>query len=861
MGDAARLCPSCDSEVPAGATSCPSCGAISIPPATDPVQMAELAARLTAVLGAHYAIERPLGRGGMAAVFLALDLRHHRRVAIKVLLPELAPALGSDRFLREIEIAAQLNHPHIVPLYDSGAADGLLYYVMPYVEGASLRHRIANQGALPIGEAIQIAREVADALAYAHELGVVHRDIKPENILLTHHHATVADFGVARALHATWGHGPSTTGGLALGTPHYMSPEQAESLPSVDHRTDIYALGCTLFEMLTGRPPYAGAGSVAIIAQHFAGPVPSARASRQEVPDALDALVAQAMAKRPEDRVATAAAFSAALEALAPPSRDSGASAATNPHRTAWWAAAALVALLGGAGLIRWATRGRTPSPDAPRSTLTVVVRPFEDRGADVASMATLLTERLTGRLMSITSLHVAASTAVAGLRDAPLDTLRARFAPDRFVVGWLDPQGRDSVRVTVQVVDPASGRGLFDSSFAVGRSRPGTDSASARLSLIVRHALWGEMEREQRHVRVRSAAAWALVERAGAIADDAQAAAQFRLDQRVFRSLDVADSLLGEAERLDHGSDLIPVERARVAERRAFVTEYFQQVLPAGPPPPVRAVEERRRALAQLDALIRTRGGPADAYELRGRIKLGLQRALQQDTLLEGAVRDFRSATELDAHRATAWKELGAAQRESGLYEDALLSVDRAFDEDDFQLYRAELLRSRFDAALRTGRYAIADTACHAWLGEAPRLQRIFDCELLLWSRTRGDVTGLRAARARADSLRSAGDSIGLTYLIRELYVAQVAARAGDGASADATATRVTARLRPEWRAVLVPELAYVRLLRGDADSAAALIAEAERSAPAIRRLVERAPWFAALRSRATATPGRARP
>src|SRR5436309_2472880 len=219
--------------------------------------MSDLSPRLTAALADRYRIERELGHGGMATVYHAEDLKHHRQVAIKVLRPELATAVGPERFLREIETTANLRHPHILPLYDSGEAAGFLYYVMPLVEGESLRDRLNRDKQLPIDDALEIAREVADALGYAHSRGVIHRDIKPANILLERDHAVVADFGIARAVSAA-GTEKLTETGLALGTPTYMSPEQSAGESDLDGRSDLYALGCVLYEMLAGQPPFSG---------------------------------------------------------------------------------------------------------------------------------------------------------------------------------------------------------------------------------------------------------------------------------------------------------------------------------------------------------------------------------------------------------------------------------------------------------------------------------------------------------------------------------------------------------------------------------------------------------------------------
>lgn len=296
--------------------------------------------KLRAALTDRYAVERELGRGGMATVYLAQDLKHRRPVAIKVLAPELAAALGRERFLREIETAAGLTHPHILPLHDSGEADGFLYYVMPYVEGESLRDRLNREGQLAIDDAILVATEVASALSYAHSRGVVHRDVKPDNILLSDGGAIVADFGIAGAIAAARG-GKLTQTGIVLGTPAYMSPEQGSGERTVDGRSDVYSLGCVLYEMLTGEPPFTGPTAQAIIAKRFTDPVPSARRLRETVPAAVDRAIAKALARTPADRFATTHEFAEALRAPAdtsatpaPDDRREAARSAFNRH--AW---------------------------------------------------------------------------------------------------------------------------------------------------------------------------------------------------------------------------------------------------------------------------------------------------------------------------------------------------------------------------------------------------------------------------------------------------------------------------------------------------------------------------------------------
>jgi serine/threonine-protein kinase len=333
---------------------------------------------LQQALGDRYRIERELGQGGMARVYLATDLRRQRTVALKVLRPELAALIGTGRFLREIEIAGKLSHPNIVPLFDAGDANGLPYFVMPFVEGESLRDRLRQEGQLAIEEALRITREVADALSYAHALGFIHRDIKPENILLSRGHALVADFGIARAVAASEGSNRLTETGMAIGTVDYMSPEQAAGSQQVDARSDLYSLACVLYEMLSGGPPFRGSTAQAVIARHLVDPVPPIRTVRGTVPESVEAATLSALAKSKADRFATVQEFIEALEgrrvsplpfpaAVPPGSR--------RRRRTLLFGVLAAAVLAAGAGYLAL----RPPAFDDKR----VLVAPFEDRTGD----------------------------------------------------------------------------------------------------------------------------------------------------------------------------------------------------------------------------------------------------------------------------------------------------------------------------------------------------------------------------------------------------------------------------------------------------------------------------------------------
>jgi eukaryotic-like serine/threonine-protein kinase len=275
--------------------------------------MSELREQVQANLGAAYTVERELGGGGMSRVFVAYDATLERSVVLKILPPELAAGVSLERFQREIRLATQLRHPHIVPVIGAGDAGGLPYYMMPFVTGESLRDRLRRQPQLPVHEAVQIACEVAQALDYAHSHDVVHRDIKPENVLLHDGHAVVADFGICRAITHSSDVDPITLAGMAVGTPQYMSPEQAAGEREIDGRSDIYSLGCVLYEMLVGEPPFTGRTAQAVIAKRFAGAVPSVRVVRPTVPTGVERAMLRALALAPDDRFQTGAEFAAAL--------------------------------------------------------------------------------------------------------------------------------------------------------------------------------------------------------------------------------------------------------------------------------------------------------------------------------------------------------------------------------------------------------------------------------------------------------------------------------------------------------------------------------------------------------------------
>jgi TolB-like protein/Flp pilus assembly protein TadD/tRNA A-37 threonylcarbamoyl transferase component Bud32 len=412
--------------------------------------------RFAAALAGRYEIEREIGSGGMATVYLARDVRHERKVALKVLRADLSAALGAERFLTEIKVTAKLQHPNIVPLFDSGEAGGLLFYVMPFVEGESLRGRLARDRQLAVDEALGITREVADALAYAHSLGVVHRDVKPENILLAGGHALVADFGIARAVGAIRDR-PVTQTGMVVGTPAYMSPEQASADPGLDARTDQYSLGCVLYEMLAGEPPYAAPTAEAMLARRLADPMPSVRAARETVSATVEAALRRALARAPADRFATTAAFADALS-------------------------------------------GPVAGQAGERS---VAVLPFLNMSADPENeyFADGITEDVIAQLAKIHALKVVSRTSVMPFkgREQGLREIAAALQVATLLEGSVRRAG-DRVRIVAQLIDAATDQHLWAETY----DRQLTDifAIQSEVALQIAAALKAELSPDER-VRV----------------------------------------------------------------------------------------------------------------------------------------------------------------------------------------------------------------------------------------------------------------------------------------------------------------------------------------------------------------------
>ena len=418
--------------------------------------------RLQAVLGTGYRLERELGGGGMSRVFLAEETQLSRRVVVKVLPPELAAGINAERFHREIQLAASLQHPHIVPLLAAGGADDVFYYTMPLIGGESLRTRLSRDRQLPVRDAVHTLREVADALDYAHARGVVHRDIKPDNVLIADHHALVTDFGVAKALSRSGGDSGLTSVGVALGTPAYMAPEQAAGDPNIDHRADVYALGAMAYEMLAGRPPFTNLSPHQMLAAHVTERVPPITAHRPDLPPALAELVMRCLDKDPAKRPQTAAEVRDALEAIVTPSGGTVRTAAVRAlgrQRTRRLAAASAVVLVAA----WWLLRARPASAlDANR----VAVAPFEVLQPSLTLWHEGLVDVLSRSLDGAGPLRTVSPTLVVRRWRGRADPASARAlgretGAGTVVFGSLVGAGEDSVRLTATVLDVKTGNGL----------------------------------------------------------------------------------------------------------------------------------------------------------------------------------------------------------------------------------------------------------------------------------------------------------------------------------------------------------------------------------------------------------------
>ncbi len=656
--------------------------------------MRDLEERLRIALVDRYALERELGQGGMAVVFLARDRRHDRAVAIKVLRQEIAAALGAERFLREIQIAAKLHHPHILPLYESGAAGDLLYYVMPYVEGESLRQRLDRETQLPLDDALAITRQVAGALAYAHSHDVVHRDIKPENILLESGEAVVADFGIARAITAASGDKLTQTG-FAIGTPLYMSPEQAAGGGAIDGRSDLYSLGCVLYEMLAGHPPFFGGTAQAILARHALDPVPPLRTARGTVSGAVEQALDRALAKSPADRYTTALQFAEALggsgRSMVPP-----AGGGSRRLRAALGVGLALAAL--GAGLVLRRPWRHTPQAavGAPAYAASVAVLPFESIGGgrEDEYFSDGMTDEIITQLAQIRELKVISRTSVVALKGSHL-TL-SRIADTLGVDHVLEGSARRAggrVRVNAQLIAAKTDAHLWARTYE--RDLKDVFRVQEEIAGDVSRALLASVQ------GLRPLSPGSRTEQPAAY--DAYLRGTYWRQQRTRDGLLRAMQAFQEALAVD--SLYAPAYAGLSSALSLFVLYQY-----SGGPEPVTALA---RAIVLADRAIALDSSLAEGFAARG---WALTNA---GVSVDTAIRDLARAVALRPNSGQAHSFYVAALGDAGRYEDAVAEAQTATELDPLApafhiaLSSAELGARRYDVALREARRAgVLETA-----------------------------------------------------------------------------------------------------------------------------------------------------
>jgi serine/threonine-protein kinase len=619
----------------------------------------------------HYDVTGEIGRGGMATVYAAQDLKHDRRVAIKVLSPDLAASLGAERFAREIRIAARLQHPNILGVFDSGISEsGLLYYVMPFVDGESLRDRMTRETHIAIDDTISIACEVAEALAYAHAQGVVHRDIKPENILLQAGRVLVADFGIARATERSEAERLTGTG-VSLGTAAYMSPEQAAG-DVVDARSDVYALGCTVYEMLAGQPPFSGPNPMAIMARHTLDAVPSIRVVRPAVPEPLEDAVRRALEKVPADRFQSMEEFKLAVLGEAPAGGSHTTPRFTARYRTVpepaasrfsprarWGVGVAMLAVLvaTGAALARQFGKKRpTAGSDASR----VAVMYFDDQSrGPLRFLADGLTESLIDRLSDVAALDVVTANGVRPYRgrDVAPDSVGRALGVGSIVRGSVEPAG-DNVRVSVSLVDAVSGADIGRKSLTIDTAQTTTAQTQLASQVVdfLRQELGAEIRLRADRAGTSNTAAWTLLERAEKLRKDADSLSAAGARDAAVTELARGDSLLAKAEQLDPRWVKIPARRAAVAEASALLLGNRPQLVPV-----------TDSGLAYADRALALQPNDPDALEAKGELQYirYIQRAggtgAAHDRLLIDAESTLVRAVNENKNQAGAWSALSS--------------------------------------------------------------------------------------------------------------------------------------------------------------------------------------------------------
>jgi serine/threonine-protein kinase len=794
--------------------------------------------QLRTALKDRYRVDDEIGRGGMATVFRAQDLRYDRPVAIKVLSPDISSVVSAERFTREIRISAKLSHPNILTVFDSGEIGELLYYVMTYVEGESLRARMKRETYLPMEDAIRITCEVADALSYAHEQGVIHRDIKPENILLRAGHVLVADFGIAR-LSETEGES-LTAVGMSVGTAAYMSPEQSAG-DTVTPRADIYSLGTTLYEMLAGQLPFTGPNAMAIAARRMMEPVPPIRIVRPAVPEQLEAVVMCSMERVAADRFQTMDDFKRAILGEAGTMSMTASRytplymtstrmtpAENNKRRMMMWGGIGALVIAIAVGGFLFFRKGAPPPAAAGADAKRVAVLYFDDASnGSLRYLADGLTESLIDRLSTISALDVISKDGVRPFRGADVsgDSVAKVLQVGSIVRGSLEPEG-GKVGLEIRLVDAAANVDIARKRFDVDTAHIVASQAELATNVadFLREHLGAEIRLRDERAATTSSQAWTLVERAGKLRKDADSLAATGGTDAALTAIARADSLLAAAQRLDGQWAKIPVLRANAMYAKA-------SQLTRQPSQMAAAIDD---GLSHAEQALRLQPNNPDALEVKGQL-LYLRYARRVDTdpskierLLPEAESNLQRAVELNKDQAGAWAALSSLYYSKPDIQAANTAALNAYRADAYLSSAKLILKRLFWTSHDLEQFPEALKYCTEGRRRYPTDPDFTSCRLWMYTTRyeKPDLDSAWAYRARYIAL-TPEKSRPYAQKMGDILVAGAIARAGLPDSARHVLLRARATPEEDPSRDLEGTEAVIRVILGDQDEAVRLIAD----------------------------------